>query len=64
MYKINDKFAVGDGRSIRYISIVEQTTPEIKNSNDTWYKVRDCETNEELVLPQCYIQQYGIEVSE
>lgn len=60
MYAANDKFAVGDGRSMRYISIVEQTAPAIKTSNDIWYKCIDCNTDEELILPQCYIQQYGV----
>lgn len=60
MFVADDKFAVGDSYTIRYIRIVEQTAPAIKTSNDIWYKCIDCNTNEELILPQCYIQQYGV----
>lgn len=61
MYAANDKFAVVcNGRSLLYITIIEQTAPEIKTSNDIWYKCIDCDTGQEIVLPQCYIQQYGV----
>ena len=60
MYATNDEFVVGDAYTMRHIRILGQTVPEIKASNDIWYKCIDCDTNKTLVLPQCYIQQYGV----
>lgn len=54
------KFIVGDGDYNRVVEIVEVVPPEIETSNDTWYKVRDYDDNTEMIIPQCYIKQYGV----
>ena len=48
------------GEYIHPIRIEHQVDSPIPASNDNWYSVLFLNTNQEMILPECYIKQHEV----